>query len=82
MSTLEVYKILDQTIEAESYSQKLLMHIQHVFRTKKINPYEYERMVNILTCHMLITEDIKKKIEKHIQTEILEKKLQHYDIKI
>lgn len=69
MDTLEASKLLDKAAEANSYSEKLRILIQSVFRTKKINRYEYERMINILTCNKLLTEDIKGNLERYIVNE-------------
>jgi len=59
-------KLLTQSIEANSYSENLKLLIQQTFRTKKINRYEYEKMINILSCQMLHTQDIKSSIESFI----------------
>lgn len=66
MGTLEASKLIDSVTEANSYSRLLLTMIQSVFRTKKINRYEYESMINLLTCQTLIAEDIKKNLETYI----------------
>lgn len=69
MDTLQASKLLSKAAEANSYAEKLRILIQSVFRTNKINRYEYERMINILTCHTLLTEDIKDNLESYIVSE-------------
>lgn len=69
MDNLKASQLLDQTIEASSYSEKLIALIQGIFRTKKINPYEYESLINVATCQMIITDDIKYKLERMIVEE-------------
>lgn len=54
--------------------------IQQVFRTKKINRYDYEKFVNVLTCHQLLTNDIKKTLEVYIIEET-NKKI-HFDVRV
>lgn len=80
IDTLKASKLLDQSIEANSYSEKLMSLIQQFFRTRKINHYDYEKFVNILTCHQLLTNDIKKKLEVYIVEET--NKRIHIDVRV
>lgn len=73
MNTLKASQILDQVIESNSYSQKLLIDLQHIHRTKKIGSYEYNRMINILSCQMLLIDDVKASITRFISEETAKK---------
>lgn len=66
MDTLKASQLLDQSIEASSYSEKVVTLIQGIFRTKKINRYEYESLINAITCQRLLTDDIRYKLERFI----------------
>lgn len=81
MDTLEAAKILDQTTEANKYCNILLIKIRQIFRTRKINSYEYESLINLLSCNMLLNEDIQKKVKKYIDEES-DRQIKHIDIRI
>ena len=80
MDTKKAAELLEQVLESDSYSQKLLVDLQHIHRIKKIGPYEYNRLVNILSCQMLLIEDVRKKITNYI-TEETTRKLK-FDVRI
>lgn len=69
MDTLKASNLLKMAAEADSYSHNLKVKIQMVFRTNKINRYEYEHMINLLTCSLLLTKNIKNDLEKYITDE-------------
>lgn len=70
VNAIEAAKLLDQAKEARSYAEKLVISIQGVFRTKKINRYEYERLINLATCHQLLNEDMSKSLQRCIAEDV------------
>lgn len=81
MSTIEASKLLDHTIEQEEYSNKLLIAIQNIYRARKINIYDYERMINLLTCHMLINDKIRNTIRSQIEKDTIAR-INQIDIRV
>lgn len=69
MNTLRASQILDQVMEANDYTNKVSILVRQIFRTKKISSYEYERLINMLSCNILINHDIQKNIKNYIETE-------------
>lgn len=70
--------ILYRSKEAAHYTDLLLKQVQRLFRTSKINRYDYETIINVLNCNMLVTEDITKQLEDYL-TELSDRRL-HIDM--
>lgn len=66
VDAMQAAKLLDQAKDARQYAEKLVIAVQGIFRTKKINHYEYERLINLATCHQLLNEDMSKQLERCI----------------
>lgn len=66
-NTLLAATIHDENTKISAYSKELLILVQKEFRTRKINIYDYERFINLLTCLNLQTESTRKNIEQFIQ---------------
>lgn len=65
-ATLLAAKISDENKRIQYYSNQLLDLVKKEFRTRKINVYDYERFVNILTCLNLTVDDTRKDIDEFI----------------
>jgi hypothetical protein len=60
-------KIFDDNKRIDSYSNQLLELIKKQFRTRSIDKYDYERLINVLTCLKLQTEESRKDINDFIR---------------
>lgn len=65
--TLFLAKVHDDNTRIKSYSKDLLDLVKKEFATRKIDLYDYERFINILTCLNLQTEETKKEIDSFIR---------------
>lgn len=74
-------KLYDDSKRIKVYSNQLLSLVKKEFITKKINPYDYSRFVNLLTCLDLVTDDTLKQIDNFMERETI-KKLNSIDLKI
>jgi hypothetical protein len=66
-NTLLAATIHDDNKRISVYADQLLTLVKKEFRTKKIDVYDYERFINVLTCLNLQTEETRKNIETFIQ---------------
>ncbi|WP_282154817.1 hypothetical protein [Cytobacillus gottheilii] len=73
-------KIFDDTTRVRNYSEQLLSLVRKQFSTRKIDKYDYERFINILTCLNLQTDSVKSDIESLINRE--QPKRIHFDVRI
>jgi hypothetical protein len=62
-------KISDENKRIKYYSNQLLDLVKKEFATRKINMYDYERFINILTCLNLTVDDTRKEIDEFIRYE-------------
>lgn len=62
-------QISDENKRIKYYSSQLLELVKKEFRTRKIDIYDYERFVNILTCLNLTADDSRNAINDFIQME-------------
>lgn len=67
--TMIAAEIHDDNTRISYYSNQLLTLVQTQFRTRKIDKYDYERFINILTCLTLQTDESKRKIDDYIRKE-------------
>jgi hypothetical protein len=74
-------KIHEDTGRIKLYSEQLLALVRKEFRTQKINMYDYERFINILTCLNLQTDETRESIKEFINIET-EKHIASIDIRI
>ncbi|MGD6940946.1 hypothetical protein ACQCT6_02760 [Cytobacillus gottheilii] len=73
-------QIFDDTTRIRNYSEQLLSLVRKQFSTRKIDKYDYERFINILTCLNLQTDSVKSDIESLINRE--KPKRIHFDVRI
>ncbi|MFC5732181.1 hypothetical protein [Cytobacillus gottheilii] len=73
-------QIFDDTTRIRNYSEQLLSLVRKQFSTRKIDKYDYERFINILTCLNLQTESVKSDLVSLINREKPRKI--HFDVKV
>lgn len=62
-------KISDENKRIKQYSNQLLDLVKKEFATRRIDMYDYERFINILTCLNLTVDDTRKDIDDFIKLE-------------
>lgn len=62
-------KISDENKRIKYYSSQLLELVKKEFATRRIDMYDYERFINILTCLNLTVDDTRKDIDDFIRLE-------------
>jgi hypothetical protein len=62
-------KISDENKRIKYYSNQLFDLVKKEFATRRIDMYDYERFINILTCLNLTVDDTRKDIDDFIKLE-------------
>ena len=80
-NTLFAAKVYDDTTKIKIYSEKLLSLVKKQFITRKINQYDYENFINILTCLCLQTDEIREALDDFMKLETI-RELKRIDLKV
>jgi hypothetical protein len=78
--TMLAAKIHDDHRRINHYSEQLLKLVKKEFSLRKIDMYDYERFINILTCLSLQSEEIRKDLGELIRQQV--DKSQHIDLRV
>ncbi|MEF7566341.1 hypothetical protein V4V35_25460 [Bacillus infantis] len=68
--TMLAAKIHDDHRRIHHYSEQLLKLVKKEFSLRKIDKYDYERFINILTCLSLQSDEIRQDLSELIRLQI------------